>query len=52
MANNVEIQKREWIQSAKLVERLNEERKKREKDQFKRQQRMKTYLDKQTLVET
>jgi hypothetical protein len=37
MASNIEMQKKEWIESAKLVERLNEDRKKRERDQFKRQ---------------
>lgn len=50
MASNADQERKAWLQSAKLVERLNEERKKRERDQFRRQERLKTYLDNQATV--
>lgn len=49
---NAEMEKKEWLESAKFVERLNQERKKRELAQFKRQERLKTYLDKQNNVDS
>jgi hypothetical protein len=50
LMNKAEVEKKEWLESAKFVERLNQERKKRELAQFKRQERVKTYLDKQSIV--
>jgi hypothetical protein len=51
MMKNAEVEKKEWLESAKFVEKLNKDRKKRELEQFKRQQRLKTYLDKQSNVQ-
>lgn len=50
MAQSSEVQKKEWLESAKFVERLNRERKQRELEQFKRQQRLMAHLGKQSQV--